>query len=310
MYRPPPRLAPHSQPPPALPFASEVHTRPSPAASAHSSELPPHSSHGREQLMRLALATGTGEDIAALAEPTSAKKARLRLSGKPLQALVVLIVALCAFGWAYFGRAAAQAENMSQQIEPVSDVQESGAAGESIGLTDESGVSEEESMTPQGAQPSTADGPAGSVVVYISGAVAAPGVYTAAAGARINDIVGLAGGLGESAEATRINLAAPVADGEHIHIPAIGEAPMAAEQGSGTSGSPSDTAAQTAGKININTASVEELESLPGIGPALAGAIATWRQENGRFTTAEDLLEVSGIGNAKFAQLKDKVTVG
>lgn len=144
----------------------------------------------------------------------------------------------------------------------------------------------------------------GSIVVYISGAITNPGVYTLATSARVNDLVKMAGGLSDNAEQSAINLASPISDGEHVHIPAQGEVAVAIDNAQG------GVQGEESGKININTASAAQLEELPGIGPALSQTIITWREDNGRFTSPEDLLEVSGIGQAKYAKLKDLVSVG
>lgn len=139
--------------------------------------------------------------------------------------------------------------------------------------------------------------------VHIDGAVNAPGVYELLEGSRVNDAVGAAGGLREDADTTSINLAAEVTDGEKIHVPAVGElvtTSPADEKGLGAS----DTAL-----ININTADVAELDELPGVGESTARAIVEDREANGPFTTPEDLMRVSGIGEKKFAKLEAMICV-
>jgi competence protein ComEA len=95
-----------------------------------------------------------------------------------------------------------------------------------------------------------------------------------------------------------------VSDGEQIYVPKVGEA------GAGPPGSlAGGGAGASGGKVNINTASESDLETLPRVGPAMAKRIIAWRQDNGRFATVEDLMSVTGIGEKTFAELKDLVTV-
>jgi competence protein ComEA len=141
------------------------------------------------------------------------------------------------------------------------------------------------------------------LVVHAAGAVNAPGLYTLPAGSRVNDLIAAAGGLAASADADRVNLAAPVADGERVYIPEVGEAVPPAE-GPSVEGS-----ASSSGPVNLNTASVEELDTLPGIGPSIAQAIVDERERNGPFRSVDDLERVRGIGPSKLDQLRDLVTV-
>jgi competence protein ComEA len=156
------------------------------------------------------------------------------------------------------------------------------------------------SAAPASTQPAT-------LVVHAAGAVNAPGLYELAAGSRVNDVIAAAGGLAAGADADRVNLAAPVADGERVYIPKVGEAVPAAE-GPSVDGYASNGSA-TSGPVNLNTASVEELDTLPGIGPSIAQAIVDERERNGPFRSVDDLERVRGIGPSKLDQLRDLVTV-
>lgn len=139
----------------------------------------------------------------------------------------------------------------------------------------------------------------GRIVVYVSGAVAKPGVVSLAGNARAIDAVQAAGGLAADADAEKINLAQPLRDGMQVNVPH-----------SGTGVAPPGAAGRgTGGRININTASVAELDSLPGIGPALAQRIIEYRTSHGPFTAPEDLKNVSGIGESKFERLKDRISL-
>lgn len=136
------------------------------------------------------------------------------------------------------------------------------------------------------------------IFVHVIGEVKKPGIYELEAGSRVFDAVFAAGGLTEDAEQATVNLARSLTDGEQIHIGAIGEAPINGNNGEG----------QTA-KINLNRSSQVELESLPGVGPALAGRIIDYREQNGGFQAIEDLKNVGGIGDKLFAGLMNEVTL-
>lgn len=140
-------------------------------------------------------------------------------------------------------------------------------------------------------------------VVYITGAVNQPGaLVTLPAGSRVNDALAAAGGATAGADLERIDLAALIHDGDHIHVYQQGEAALAFEPAqSGDSGS-GETAL-----VHVNRATQEELESLPGIGPALAGRIIAYRESHGDFTTLQSLTEVSGIGDHTIQQLEGLV---
>jgi competence protein ComEA len=171
-----------------------------------------------------------------------------------------------------------------------------------------------------GSAPSTS-APA-EVVVQAAGAVRRPGVYRLAVGGRVDDLIRAAGGLGDDADGDRVNLAAPVADGERVWVPRRGElAPpvVVAGTGGGGGGGGSGTASSggsggTGGAgsapaevVSLSTATAEQLDALPGVGPATAAAILAYRQEHGGFSTVDDLLEVRGIGEAKLEQLRPLV---
>ena len=148
-------------------------------------------------------------------------------------------------------------------------------------------------------------------VVYVTGAVARPGVYSLPAGSRVYQLVEKSGGLTDEADAESINLAAKLADGVHVHVPREGEA-KAPTQGFMTRRIRKreflDSA--SAGLIDINKASKEDLERLPGIGPKTAEAIIAYRESHGFFERVEDLLQVKGIGPKKLEAIRSLITVG
>jgi competence protein ComEA len=145
------------------------------------------------------------------------------------------------------------------------------------------------------------------IFIHILGAVEKSGLYELRDGSRAVDAVAAAGGFTATADQSQLNLARFVTDGEQIIVPEIGASPPHAGGGSGnglTGGG-----AAVPGKVNINTADATILETLPRIGPSMSARIISWRDINGRFTTIDDLLSVTGIGEKTFDGLKDLVTV-
>lgn len=140
------------------------------------------------------------------------------------------------------------------------------------------------------------------LTIHVVGAVVKPGVYTLAEGQRINDAVTMAEPTGK-ADLSLINLAAPLQDGRQIYVPTKGE-----KAGSRAAVSTGSTQ-QERGKININHASASELDRLNGIGPALAQRIIDYRENQGPFTTIEEITKVNGIGTALLAKIKDDIIV-
>jgi competence protein ComEA len=142
-------------------------------------------------------------------------------------------------------------------------------------------------------------------VVHVAGAVVAPGVYSLAGSPRVTDAVAAAGGMSVEADPNAVNLAAPVHDGERVYIPKVGEVTAVAVN---NAGGPA-IAAGPVGPVNLNTATAEELDVLPGVGPATAAAIVAHRQQHGPFQTVDQLGDVRGIGPAKLDALRGLVTV-
>jgi competence protein ComEA len=143
----------------------------------------------------------------------------------------------------------------------------------------------------------------GQVTVDVAGAVNKPGVYSLPSNSRVIDAIKAAGNTLKGADVSDINLARIIKDGEQVYIypPSKG--------GSSVRTSPQRIKTRASGPIALNRASTKELESLDGIGPVLAARIVSYRSQNGPFLTVEDVLKVSGIGAAKFAQFKDKLRV-
>jgi competence protein ComEA len=141
-----------------------------------------------------------------------------------------------------------------------------------------------------------------SINVYVSGAVNKPDVYALPLNSIVKDAITAAGGATDEADLDRINLATKLADQMQVYVPRRGEAAPPSQGGSAPGAA--------TGKININTASAEELDKLPGIGPSIAQAIIDYRTKNGLFKQIEDINDVKGIGDALFEKIKDQITVG
>lgn len=172
------------------------------------------------------------------------------------------------------------------------------------------------STTGPGAGGGAGEGDQGAFLfVHVLGAVRRPGLFQLADGSRVVDAIAAAGGLSEAGDPAGVNLARPVSDGEQLYVPARGEAQPQAPPGGGAAGgapggaaNPADGSA-AAGLVNLNTATVADLDSLPRIGPAMAQRIIDFRTANGRFSSVDELQNVTGIGQKTFDGLKDLVTV-
>lgn len=141
-------------------------------------------------------------------------------------------------------------------------------------------------------QPSSTPKP---IVVYITGAIKKPGVYQLNSASRLGLLIELAGGLTSSADQTQINLAALLFDGQHIDIPDLQRNTI--------------LSIDQLHPLNINLATINELDLLPGVGTVKAQAIITYREQNGPFSKIEDLMLVPGIGEELFSQIKPFITV-
>jgi competence protein ComEA len=212
---------------------------------------------------------------------------RLREGDSPVPALVAVAVLALVAGLIWYRAGLRQGEDL------VPDVVPAAAAAASTAETSAT-------TGRAGAQPAA--------LVHVAGAVAAPGLYHLPAGARVADAITAAGGPAPAAEVDRLNLAAKVADGQRIAVPRRGEPAETAPIESGGAG-PSGSGGEPAGPVDLNTATAAQLETLPGVGPATAARIIDQRTRQGGFKSVRDLLRVPGIGERRFAELKDRVRV-
>jgi competence protein ComEA len=161
--------------------------------------------------------------------------------------------------------------------------------------------------------PKPADGADGQVVVSVVGLVHQPGLVTLGAGARIADALAAAGGPLDGADLVGLNMARRVGDGEQIVVGISTPAGAPPAMGSSIASSPTSTAGEkpvaTGDSVNLNTATLEQLDALPGVGPVTAAAIIAWRDANGSFTGVDQLGEVDGIGPARLEKLRALVRV-
>ena len=226
---------------------------------------------------------------------------KLNLKQKKIIAIILIILAIIAYYYLYLKNST---EEISNQDLEVNNTQESNQTNETEKETEET------------------------IVVHISGAVNIEGIVELEAGSRIANAIEKAGGVKENADMTDINLAYPLEDGMKIHIPTkeeteanknnenmIDESYIISSSGGVSSkedtnsiqGSSKSTTSNA--KVNINTATQEELDTLPGIGPSIASKIIDYREQNGKFNSIEEIKEVSGIGDAKYEKIKDSITI-
>lgn len=208
--------------------------------------------------------------------------------------VVVIIVTLTLF------LSGCEKEKEASGIEEIS-LEETAESGETE-EEDLSGETQEEDKEESGEEP-------GSIFVYVCGQVAAPGVYELPGDARVYQAIEMAGGTLEGASPESLNLAQQAEDGQKIYVPTEEEAQTGAAL-QDTMGGAQDTASdQAAGKVNLNTAGLEELMTLTGIGQTRAEAILAYREEEGDFRSPEDIMNVEGIKEGIYEKLKDEITV-
>ena len=247
-----------------------------------------------EPSARVAEILSEDRDPRVLELPTALARGRYTVSRQAIIGVALIVaLAVAVLG----GRLVLARQEAVPQ--PVASVE---AKGDRAAFAGEEG---EESETPKASTPSPTAKP--EVTVHVVGEVEHPGLVTLPGGSRVADAVKRVGGETSAADLTAVNLARPLVDGEQVVVPKPGEAPVAAAPpAAGAQGAASGGAG---GPVNLNTADLATLETLPGVGPVLAQRIMDWRLEHGQFTAVEELGEVSGIGDKTYEQLAPKVTV-
>lgn len=270
---------------------------------------------------------GTGEDddpsrVRLLTVPTSLQAVDLSVGTRAVRgllvvALVVLVVLAGRWWWAEQGSQGVPVETLHGEATAVPDPtsgSDQGGPGPLPGAAP-SVTTSAPGTTGQSPQPS---GPTPGVVVHVIGEVERPGVVELPTGARVADAIAASGGFTPDADPALLNLARTLLDGEQVWVGAPGEEPppgFLVGQGTGP-GTPTGQGRQGAtpagappALLDLNAATQADLEELPGIGPVTAERILAFRDQHGRFTAIEELMEVSGIGERTFAQLEPLVTV-
>ncbi|OUP07834.1 ComEA family DNA-binding protein [Collinsella sp. An2] len=227
------------------------------------------------------------------------------LRQRPALAAAVVLVVLACLASVLLGGVAATGEQVFIDRAETTDIAQEDEADDAAPTGDSEG---DRATSPEAAEAPAQD----TIVVDVTGAVATPSVVTLPAGSRVEDALRAAGGVTEDAELAALNRAAPLTDGQKVHVPRVGEAVTssggAASPGEVTSSGASPAGASS-GLVNINSADATALDALPGVGPATAQAIIEDREANGPFASIEDIMRVSGIGEKKFANLKDLICV-
>jgi competence protein ComEA len=261
-----------------------------------------------------------------LTVPATLRTGRVSVTSSAVVAVLALVVALgCAFVlrvlWAEraaeakapTGTNIARGESGDGSADPVTPEVVSRSGPAASGPPGSSGSSAARGAGVAAMTAGASAGQPSELVVHVVGQVAKPGLVRLRVGARVADAIEAAGGATGRADLAALNLARALVDGEQVLVPKPGEqlpasAGPSSPGGEGTGGAVGAAGSAT-GLVNLNTADVTVLESLPGVGPVLAQRIVDWRTEHGRFTSVEELGEVSGIGDKMLSQLRSKVTV-
>lgn len=236
----------------------------------------------------------TGQEPAA---PTGVRWLPSRRSAVAVAVAVLLAAAVA--GWWFFSsrpQPIAVTASGATPVVPAAVTATGSAANASLSVSSVSSVS-----------PSVSASSAG-LVIDVAGDVRKPGIYRLPAGSRVYQAVRAAGGALPGTDTTGLNMAAPLSDGEQIIVggpPGSGGTVLAPQPGT----APGEGGAGSSGPVSLNSATQEQLESLPGVGPVLAQKILDWRTEHGRFSSVDELRQVPGIGEVKFAALKSRVTL-
>ncbi|HET7397981.1 MAG TPA: helix-hairpin-helix domain-containing protein [Intrasporangium sp.] len=294
---------------------------PAPGASRRRA-VAPDAGDVSDELARLDAELRRARRPALLTLPEQLRAGRVAVSTPAVVAMLALVVALaCAFVLRVLW--AERAAGDGPPVAPATAgprVESRGDPGSGGGTSASSPSDTPASPAPRAAGRPPRSGPAppdGEVVVHVVGQVMRPGLVRLRPGARVADALAAAGGTAPGADLAALNLARVVVDGEQVMVPRPGQPPLAppgtaADTGRGASGGTGTGGTGAAARdapVSLNTADLAALDGLPGVGPVLAQRILDWRAEHGRFTSVDELGEVSGIGEKLLAQLKARVTL-
>ncbi|GAA2112336.1 ComEA family DNA-binding protein [Nocardioides furvisabuli] len=234
-----------------------------------------------------------------LAVPGRHASRRVRIGGLqlgPVHLAVVAVVAAVAVGLAAWWAVRDQAEAVPVRVDATAPAPLTSLSPDAAGA--DAGAAAGAEATGDGAGEA---GEVGEVVVDVAGKVRRPGIAVLPVGSRVVDALEAAGGARRGVDLTGLNLARPLVDGEQV---LVGVAPAPGVAGTLTSPAPAGGSL-----VNLNSADLAALDTLPGVGPVTAEAIVSWREDNGGFTSVEELLEVDGIGEATLEDLAPLVTL-
>lgn len=213
---------------------------------------------------------------------------------------ILLIAVFVVVTGIIFG-AGQETEGSSRMLpsESMTEAEESAAAQETESSTDKAQETEQTAVQTQMSE----------IYIYVCGHVSSPGVVKMNTGQRVYEAIEAAGGLTEDAYPAALNLASPLSDGEKVYVPGKDEADQYDAASENPAGEAQDSSAEQTAAVNINTASKEELMTLPGIGEAKADAIIAYRESNGAFSSTDDILNVSGIKEGVYDQIKSLICI-
>ncbi|BCL20377.1 DNA-binding protein [Streptomyces tuirus] len=233
-------------------------------------------------------------------------QARCGLERRSVVALTVVLVVAAAFAVQHFWAGRTQSVRPPEVVRaavPFGAEQEGGQAGGKGGP----GAAGAAASTASGASAGSAKAGAPEIVVDVGGKVRDPGIHRLPAGSRVADALHAAGGVKPGTDTDGLNRARFLVDGEQVIVGGPAPAPAAGAGGGAAPGGPAGGAAAPAAPVSLNTATADQLDTLPGVGPVLAQHIIDYRTQHGGFRSVDELREVNGIGDRRFADLRDLV---